>query len=197
MMNHFTTYDALSLTLKLQEKLDDVSVDEIQMFSYLACLLSIYDGKGANDWGYLFIKNELGAPYNNDIVETIKVLADTRMVKMKDREYFLATRLAHDRYALLSKMKMYEDREKYLSASAKCIKFVPYADVRSALYEEPTLLYSKRIDERQILLDGNSATIHLLYRQFDNLRTALRDRYKNLVIPALVWMSHNSNRQFG
>lgn len=196
-MNHFAVYDIFSLSLKLQETLEDVSLDEIQMFSYLSCLLSVYDGHSANKWGYFFIKNEIGAPYSDQLENSLTHLVKNNFFQMKDEEYFTVNNIAVDKYNMLTSLDSYKAREHFLDAATKCIKFVPYGDVRKALHLEPTLNIAKGVDNRRILLDTDGASIELLYKQFETLHTALEDKYKNLVIPALVWMSFNSKKQFG
>ena len=190
-MNHFATYDILSLTIKLEKQLGDVSLDEIQMFAYLACILSIYDGQRANDWGYSFIKNEYGSPYNGNLQNIIDLFYQNDTLTFSN-EYFKTNKVSIKKFEIIKKLIIYTEREQFLSASTKCIKFIPYSSVWQAIFKEPTLFIAKQNTDRKLLLDSEGASIHLLYEQFEYLRCALENNYKNLVIPALIWMTHNT-----
>jgi len=196
-MNHFVVYDTLSLIARLEKKLLDVSSDELQLFSYLACLLSVYDGLDSNKWGYRFSHTKLGAPYNEGFRLSLNALVLKKLLICKGNDYFQTTEAGLEKLSTLSNMSIYAGRERYLEASAQSIKFVPYGDVRSALLEEPTLKHAQGLDASHVLLDSESASIEFLYEQFELLKTALNSKYKNLVIPALVWMSKNAGQQFG
>lgn len=195
-MKHFATYDILSLTIKLEDSLGDVSESEIQMFAYLACILSIFDGNSANDWGYSFIKNELGSPFSEALSSSIHSLIINEGLVAKD-EYFISNELSVTRFSLFKELDVYKKRESYIETAYKCLKFIPYSKVRSALFSEPNLKIANNNVNRRLLLDEEGASIQLLYNQFDKLHTALGTNYRSKVIPALVWMSHNIKTQIG
>jgi len=195
-MNHFSTYDILSLTTKLEKSLGDISEGEIQMFSYLACILSILDGKSANTWGYSFIKNEFGSPYSEAINSSLESLFTNNSLIL-DSEYYKINESSSLKLKILSKLGLYKSRETYLEIATNCIKFIPYSSVRKALFCEPSLKIAIKNKNRRLLLDEESASIHLLYSQFEKLTKALAGNYNNKVIPALVWMSYNTKTQLG
>lgn len=195
-MNHYAIYDILSLTVKLEKSLGDVSESEIQMFSYLACILSIFDGNSANNWGYSFIKNELGSPYSEALSSSIDTLI-TNDILFNEDDYYQTNESSKTRYSTFKELDTYKNRESYIEIATKCIKFIPYSKVRSALFCEPNLSIANKNENRRLLLDEEGASIHLLYNQFEKLHLALGTTYHSKVIPALVWMSHNIKTQIG
>ena len=190
-MNQFAIYDMISLTDKLEKQLGDVSIAEIQMFSYLSCVLSIFEGNNSNEWGYRFIKNEYGSPYSQDLENVFSHFQSNKMIDVQE-DYFKLNDVSLRKYSILKKMNLFKNREKYLSVSTKSIKFLSYSQVRKSLYNEPTLYFSKQSSNKKLLLDDESASIHQLYSQFSKLRIAIDKKYDELIIPALAWMSYNT-----
>ena len=53
-VNPLASFDAIALLNSTQKQLNNASRTEIQLLSYLACLLSIYKNQPVSDWGYDF-----------------------------------------------------------------------------------------------------------------------------------------------
>ncbi|AGC75975.1 hypothetical protein LX97_00653 [Nonlabens dokdonensis] len=196
-INPYTTYDVISLVEKLQKLLGDVAEQEIQLFSYLACLLSLYDGKTLTYWNYHFIKNDIGAPYSVQINEAIKLLNRNDML-ISDDGYLQITDRGMINFNRLSELNLNADREKYLNASVNCLQYSPFSVVKESLFKEPILNDVIEISDRKNLLDEEDLSVELLYEQFTSLHKALEGKYSDhLVVPALTWLSLLGKNQIG
>src|SRR3954471_15719298 len=71
-MNYNSSYDVLALLHHLSSSVDGADEAELHVFSYLACLLSVYAGQPASDWGYDFIASPAGAPFSPEVDEALR-----------------------------------------------------------------------------------------------------------------------------
>ena len=88
-LNPDATFDCLFVANRLQSQRSSISVQEIHLFTYLACLLWLYRERAVSDWGYKFVGTEVGAPFSREI--------DTALKELLERGYF---RKAHDHIRL-------------------------------------------------------------------------------------------------
>ncbi|GAB5476319.1 MAG: hypothetical protein Mars2KO_44180 [Maribacter sp.] len=195
--NPYSTYDCLSLVFKLEKVLGDVAEEELQMFSYLSCLLSLYDGKSLAFWNYSFIKTTLGAPFSSTLMEAVKYLLDIGSLN-SEGGYLRITDFGKSQLEILMDLDLNLNREKYLDAAVKCIEYSPYSVVKEALFKEPILHDSFGLDSRKTLIDKEDFSLGQLYDQFNHLHNALQGKYSDhLVVPAMTWLSFLINHQIG
>lgn len=198
-MKHFALFDVLYLGQNLETKMNDFSLIEIQILSYLGCLLSIYDGNNSSDWGYFFSKNPTGYPYSFELNNAMKMLLSRNMIKQTslDDEYFNTDIVGNDFIDKMSnQLSIYSNRKRYLDTALNCITLAPFGVIRTALLNEPVLASAKRKTSVLLLEESDFAT-NLLYEQFQELRTAINNEYESLLIPAFTWLSGNLNHQIG
>src|SRR5437016_13209164 len=67
MTSPFAYFDTLSLGERTSDLVEGFSRPELHLFSYAACLLSLYEGQPSADWGYEFIATENGLPFAADL----------------------------------------------------------------------------------------------------------------------------------
>ncbi|MGJ8743267.1 hypothetical protein [Polaribacter sp.] len=198
-MKHFALFDVLYLGQNLETKIDDFSINEIQILSYLGCLLSIYDGNNSSDWGYFFSKNSSGYPYSIELNNSMEILSSRNMIKQNslNGKYFNTDTAGNEFIDKMSnQLSIYSNRKRYLDASLNCITLAPFGVIRTALLNEPVLASAKRKTSVLLLEESDFAT-NLLYEQFEELRTAINNEYESLLIPAFTWLSGNLNHQIG
>lgn len=198
-MKHFALFDALYLGQNLEIKIKDFSLTEIQILSYLGCLLSIYDGNNSSEWGYFFVKNNSGYPYSIELNNAMELLARRNMIvqNSENNEYFNTDVTGIDFINKMSnQLSIYTKRKQYLDVALNCITLAPFGVIRTALLNEPVLTSAKRKSSVLLLEESDFAT-NLLYEQFQELRTAINNEYESLLIPAFTWLSGNLNHQIG
>lgn len=198
-MKHFALFDALYLGHGLEEKIDDFSLSELQILSYLSCLLSIYDSNNSSDWGYFFTKNESGYPFSIDLEQSLAYLKNKQLINsIKSNSNYNI--IEEDGVKFLDKLSenlsIYSQRKKYLDASLNCISLAPFGVIRNALLKEPVLNSAKRKKSVMLLNDEDFATT-MLYDQFKELKIVLKNDFNSLLVPAFTWLSGNLQQQIG
>ena len=76
-LNPEATFDCLLVAERLRREAGTFTAPELHLFSYLGCLLWLYRGNIAADWGYSFVGTELGAPFSLDIDYALRADAKT------------------------------------------------------------------------------------------------------------------------
>lgn len=185
------SFDILYIGNNLMGNMGDFSKSEIQFFSYFSCLLSIYDGKTLQEWDYDFVKTDLGIPYSLSLDNAFDSLIANNLITSVDgpRTFFKLTENGCRFLEFLNtKMTQLEERRKYLSASCSTIELTPLGHLKDALGNDPVIQSAKNsLTKKTLLLEGDPAT-NVLYSQLTNLRVALRGKYDNLIVPAMVWI---------
>jgi len=181
-------FDSLYLTNSLGRELGDVSFSEVNLFSYLACLLSLYDSNPVSFWGYRFIKNKYGAPYSFEIEKSVNRAKSNGFIQFSDDNYFELTTDGQDILTVLETHTQYESRLKYLRVSYECITMLPYGLIKESITNEPLITSANNKESRNILIESDSGAISILYNHFEILKRALDDKYDDLMVPAIVWL---------
>lgn len=197
MNNHEAVYDTLFIGRKLQQKMEDFSIYEIDFFAYFSCLLSLYEGNAVDKWHYTFIKADLGSPYSLDIQKAIATLKSNDYLKeSSSKDYFSITVSGLNFLNFLeNNISMLSWRTKYLKTACDSLSLIPYGTIKEAILNEPVLTSAGRsLVKRDLLRETNPAT-KALYSQFRDLKMALEDKYPELIVPATVWLEALSRKQ--
>jgi hypothetical protein len=181
-------FDTLYLGNNLVDELGDVASSEIHLFSYLSCLISLYDSNPISFWGYKFIKNEFGSPYCHEINEAIDSAFNNGYLINVDEFYFNLTSEGKEILTVLEEHKQFAKRSQYLRISLDCIAMMSYGIVKESITNEPVLSSARKHENRRTLIEEETASINLLYNNFRILHKALKHKTDDLVVPALVWL---------
>jgi hypothetical protein len=181
-----TVFDVLYVSSILQRRFGNVARGEIHLFTYLSCLLSIYAGNAADDWGYGYAGTKTGSPFSAELNLTIDelLLGDLAF----GDEFLHITEAGLQELLDLSAMTILSRRTMYLEAACCSILAIPVGIVRDALSQEPNLRPVFQLATSRRLLDHKG--LDLLYEHFDSLRKAVGDETKDLLVPATVWLSY-------
>lgn len=180
------TYDCLFLGSCLERRFGAFGSAELHLFSYLACLLSLYRHRPSVDWGYGFVSTQVGAPFSREIEMTVDELKRRGLFLESDDRVTL-TQNARDQLSLFSTLQFYKERKEYLSAASASILAFSTGIVRAAISEEPELRRAKSLSATRGLLEEPG--LQLLYEHFSHLRTALGSEAYDLRVPAVAWLS--------
>lgn len=74
------SFDVLAIVSRLGAMRDGVLEGEVHMIAYLAYLLSLYAGDGADDWGYGFVTTESAAPFSEEVDQAIMALSGVGLI---------------------------------------------------------------------------------------------------------------------
>lgn len=184
-------FDTLFIGQRLQRKIEDFSQYEIQFFAYFSCLLSLYEGNTVEDWKYSFVKTELGSPYSIDIDLSIQTLLASGKLSQTEntKEYFTINEEGIEFYNFQNEAAIsLEGRKKYLITACNTISLIPFGAIKEAVSREPVLYSAGKSLSTKSLLENSSPATKVLYSQFKDLKLALQDKYKDLIVPAVVWL---------
>lgn len=186
MQNPEAAYDAMFLIGRLEDVFDGLSQLQIQKLAFLSCILSMYEGRPAAEWGYTFATTEFGKPICTEISEALAYFVATGALTVRDGRY----RLSGSGLSLLSIFKgqtNLAERNRYLSTASESALATAPGTFNAGIDHEPTLVSSDLRARGAILLAGPS--VELLHEHFGGLAQVLPNRGEDLLTPSLVWLS--------
>lgn len=161
---------------------------ELHTLDYLACLISVYDGRAPLDWEHGYSVTDLGSPHSAVVQE-----AGDRCVRAgwidRGQRVLTITELGQSELKFQKLLPPTEWRLRYLGAAVSASVTMTLPSIVDALNHEPGLRRAMRFLRRQRLLD--EASVDLLEAQFDDLRAAIGVDFARptLVVPTAVWLS--------
>lgn len=186
MLKPEATFDALYLVSDLTARLGSATLGEINLLSYLSCLLSILDKWPASQWGYSFAGLENGAPFSPELQEATSHLIHSGFIAAGDVGLQLSSS-GSDQVATLKEMVSLAARQKYLKTACLTLRVFPIGQIRKAMSMEPGLRPLRIAGGTKPLL--TDAALDQLYDDFDALIAAAGQYNQQLLIPASVWLS--------
>jgi hypothetical protein len=195
MINSAAAFDCLSIGDRLQCSLKNFAPGEVHLFAYLSCLLSLYAGNAASDWGYTFAGTRHGSPFSPEINDAVEDLVALGLLS-HERGYLVVALEGQEEYQVFRQFSQNGIREKYLEAACSSLLSLPVGLIRSALSEEPMLRPSTKLDSTRALFAGPG--LELLHEQFRALSSAIGIETQDLLVPATVWLtflSHGSEEK--
>ncbi|HEU5037732.1 MAG TPA: hypothetical protein VFT70_12060 [Nocardioides sp.] len=163
-----------------------ITTGEVTYFCYLACLLSVYEGKPADEWGYQFAATKTISPYSASLAQSIGALAAGGRLDASGQGY-VSNDLADADYQIFSAQSLFAGRSRYLRAACNSSLMIPLPAVGAALNNEPTLQRALSISASRELLSDESGP-QGLHRHFERLAEELPDR-SDLFVAAVTWIS--------
>lgn len=188
-INSDAIFDTLSIVFRLREPLSGVTAPEVHLFSYLACILSLYDGKPVDDWGYLFAGTANGSPYSYAISEVIEQMLDSGFLQTSDEMLSLSD-AGRQEYDIQQTLAQNTWREIYLTGACDSVLAVPVGLLRDALSREAALDRAAQLERTRPLLED--VDLETLYDQFGALSEAIGVQVRELMVPAVAWLSYLS-----
>ncbi|MBK7829706.1 hypothetical protein [Nannocystis sp.] len=182
-------YDTLSLVSHLTEPLEGVRQPEVHLFAYLACVLSLYDGKPVADWGYLFAGTANGSPLSPALDASIEQLEASGMLSVTD-DLLTLSEIGKQEYGIQQGLSQNAWREAYLTGACDSVLALPVGVLRDALSRESALDRAAQLATTRALLEDSD--LQTLYDQFGALSEAIGVQVKELMIPAVTWLSYLS-----
>ena len=180
------TFDTLFITRELQEHGSEVGATEIHLFAYLACLLWVYRQRMPDDWGYLFVGTECGAPFSPAIDDAITALKTGGYLIGGGGQ--LTTRSGVGRrLADFEDLKLNRERRECLYAACSSVAALSLGMIGTALSQEPDLKRAQHLRVARRLLEGGATS--QLYDHFRVIRGVLPAPNLDLRVPAAVWLA--------
>lgn len=191
------TYDVLFLVDTLGRQ-DPPGRMELHSFAYLACLMSVFRGDPASEWGYAFSAVPPTLPFSPAIEVALTQLASSGRLESLQGGYesasreFVLTVSGAGELEFLSRLQSFGPRIEFLRAAAKTAVFTSLPAVVNSLGYEPQLAQALRLDNARMLLTEISSAP--LYQEFDALLEVLGPEHHELVIPASMYVRYLQQR---
>lgn len=163
---------------------------ELHAFSYLGCLLSVYDNSSMGEWGYGFHATPTGSPYAPELDKAVQWL---RAAGLLTQDGDAALTLSMEGEADLEQLAKHESvaaRLQYLDAAGAAAVLMPLPSVTSALSHEPQLERVLGTPQARNLLD--KAGRQLIAPHFETVAAAFNDNGlpdPDLALAATVWLT--------
>ena len=138
MVNTSAFFDTIVLTDRINQRIGTAVGPEVHLFAYLACLLAVYRGWPATDWGYRFACTENGAPYSHELQNAIEELLALGHLSSSE-EIITLSEGGQDLRGFLSSLETQQRRLPYLDGACSSLLGMPVGIVRYAISSEPTI----------------------------------------------------------
>lgn len=181
-------FDALAVLAEAPSSTLPMSVVEMHLLAYLACLLSLYRGRPISDWGYSFAITEEGFPFSADLEaarEAAVALGNAAEVIPGLIEP-IHDRLREELEAVLG-FSPFAYRLELLKVASQCAVTLPSGSVRDAISRSPGVAQPFRNRQRGPLLQ--TADIELLHEEYFAVKGVLGGDPRDLLSPATLWLS--------
>lgn len=186
MLNPFAYFDCLCIGVRLHRFLGNFSIPEIHLFSYLACLLSLYKGRSVSEWNYDFSITLNGYPYSADLDSSIKNLIDSGYFKAQN-QYIEIAAAGEKVYYDLMNLTLNSNREPFIDGACASVLSLPIGVIRSAISQESEIDTAIALSQSRKLLTDAGLTI--LEDQFKALSSVISLDIEDLMVPSVVWLS--------
>lgn len=187
-----SSFDVLAIAHSMSGHVDGVTEPEVHVFSYLACLLSLYAGHDASWWSYEFSATKDGAPYSREVSESCISLIANGSLRTVGRLLRITDRGATE-FELLGGLIAFMPRLRYLVAACDSTLAIPLATIREVLSREPQLRSAISQMQARPLLDEMGMA--LLKPHLDGLHEVLvgaggNSEDSDLLVPAVLWLTY-------
>lgn len=187
------TYDALLITERLGRHNPPARID-VHTFAYLACLMSVFSGQPAFEWGYSFSAVPPTLPFSPLLDRAIEQLSESNYVTSAsqidsaDLAEFTLTDAGRVELDFLSSLHLLSPRIQFLESATSSAVFTSSAAVVNSLANESQLATAMKLNSSRQLLSETS--IARLYREFDALSKAIGRDDVNLIVPASMYVTY-------
>ncbi len=189
MVDPRAAFDYLSILIRIGDTFGAMSEAEVHLFSYLACLLSLYRGAPAADWGYQFARTHSGSPFSKAISDAGDLVRDGALIVESSGLRAITSR-GCEVQSNLRRLADNQGRLRYIEAACSSVLAMPFGEVRAAIMQEPNLRRSDVTDRIETLLVGTA--IFQLHEQFQALSLAVGPDVEDLLVPSVVWLTYLS-----
>ena len=185
-VNPFAFFDCLAVSTELRCLLDAVAPAEVHLFTYLACLLSVYRGRPAAAWGYSFAGTRNGSPYSPELESSKAMLLQGGYVSLTEAGYLKLTSHGCQEYETLAGFSVNSQRIEFLAGACASVLTLPVGWIKAAITSDSQMRLAAQLKTTRPLL--TQAAVDEFYDDFQLLAGALGADVPDLMIPAVVWL---------
>jgi hypothetical protein len=179
------SFDSLFVIRRLCNYAQKALLVEIHAFSYLACLLSMYEKRPLGSWGYTFAAVPPAIPYAYDIKDAVDAFVDGRLITSHADGYRITSHGISE-LEIWMQLGLFKHRIRYLEGATGTTLTLSPAEVLGRLEDEPQLSLTRALRQPRELLTEESST--QLYRQLVALELAIGREVRDLLAPASLYL---------
>jgi len=181
-------YDCLITMSSLPDSLSPVSFIELHLFSYLGCVLALFKGNSVSEWGYHYSVTSGGFPYSDALTDSLDYLERRGFIEKDSAGLYVANKkLIEIELNKLSYLKEIPLRKEFIQTAINCALTFPTGSIRNAIQHSPGFALNVQIRQTNALLD--SLDVELLYDEYKVISGLLGIGNKDLLSPAVIWLS--------
>lgn len=185
-INSYSVFDALCIGNILCEYVGDFNSSELDLFAYFSAMLFLYDKHPISNWGYKFIKNDIGAPISLEIRQAVSNLLQTQDI-ISTGGYYKLTSKATSKLETLKRAYRFKYRTKYIENACDSLLTLPLGAIRTSISKEPIINIEQTVVRE--LFEENSVALDLLYEKFRKINL-ISECNKSLYITALYLLKN-------
>ena len=186
-MNPFAFYDVLFIITELSDSVEEITENDIHLFAYLSCLLSIYRKRPAAFWGYNFAFTDYGYPFSNDLQSSIVKHSSSGNTISRDQCIKVSTS-GESMLNALGEMSVNSIRDDFLMAACNCSLAFPIGYIRSSILGQYDYIGSLRIGQSKLLLTSESREV--IYDELSLIKDLIGINVKDLLVPSTIWLNY-------
>lgn len=179
--------DALLIVSEAPSASLPVSVPELHLYAYLACVLGLFRGNAVSNWGYSFAITSEGFPFSVAVDEARELLIGSSLVDLDDNSRMTGNDRSCEELAIVLQIKDWGARRDWLRAATDCSLALPVGAIRHAVARSPGVSSAFLLGQRAHLLEPEDTT--LLYDEYRIVSSVLGADVQDLLSPAVMWLS--------
>jgi hypothetical protein len=180
--------DALVIMKESPQSVLPISVIEMHLFSYLGCILALFQGKPIGEWGYSYVVTKEGFPFSVEFEEARKNLVFRGLVDTTSDGLLMPhePQISNEFEKILT-LRALESRRSWMQSATQCALALPVGSIRYAINNTPGLEGPLSISQSRTLLSG--IDVSLLYEEYKVISSVLGTDARDLLSPAVIWLS--------
>lgn len=186
--------DALFIFDSAPSSISPLSIVEFHLFSYLGCILALFNGTPISEWGYKYSINSFGFPFSAEIEEARKnlisrglITIDSAGLQTVNKEYIKSE------ISLVGTFGSWDSRRIFMKYATACALTLPIGSIRYAVNSSDSTLSAIELKQRRMLLSSEDIT--LIYDEYKLIKSLLNNDSDDLLSPAVIWLSARVMRQ--
>ena len=180
--------DCLAVIAMAPRSVLPISVIEMHLFTYLACILALFGGQPVAEWGYRFALTKEGFPFSPEFEEARNTVVDRGLLVVHpDATVSGNDAELQDEIKLLMGLTNFSRRCEWIKTATECTLALPLGSIRYALESLPSISAATRLNQNHPLLQQTE--IDQLYEEYAFVSGALEDGTADPLSPAVIWLS--------
>ena len=180
--------DCLAVVAKAPKSMLPISIIEMHLFSYLACILALFNGNPIANWGYRFSLTKQGFPFSPQFEEARQKIVEIGLLSVhSDATISPENPEFLKEIELLNSLPSFAERCKWIKTATECTLALPLGSIRYALESIPSVRAAIQLEQNQTLLQDHEE--NQLYEEYEFVLEALEDGVNDPLSPAVAWLS--------